>query len=85
MGDGPKDAVGATAVVGVGDIRTRADAVRALDRVCDFLAQNEPTNPAPLLIRRAQRIMTMSFLEIIQDLAPEAAGQVQNITGASQS
>jgi type VI secretion system protein ImpA len=84
MGDGPKDAGGATAVVGVGDIRTRADAVRALDRVCDFLAQNEPTNPAPLLIRRAQRIMTMSFMEIIRDLAPDAAGQVQNITGASQ-
>jgi len=85
-GDGAGEAGGsAAAIVGVGDIRTRADAVRALDRVCDFLAQNEPTNPAPLLIRRAQRIMTMSFLEIIQDLAPEAAGQVQNITGASQS
>jgi type VI secretion system protein ImpA len=84
-GDGPQDAGGgAAAIVGVGDIRTRADAVRALDRVCDFLVRNEPTNPAPLLIRRAQRLMAMSFMEIIQDLAPEAAGQVQNITGASQ-
>jgi type VI secretion system protein ImpA len=84
-GNGPQDASGGGAtIVGVGDIRTRTDAVRALDRVCDFLAQNEPTNPAPLLIRRAQRIMTMSFMEIIQDLAPEATGQVQNITGASQ-
>ncbi|MEO8345035.1 MAG: type VI secretion system protein TssA [Betaproteobacteria bacterium] len=74
---------GAGGVVGVGAIRTRADAVRALDHVCDFLAHNEPTNPAPLLIRRAQRIMTMPFMDIIRELAPEAAGQVQNITGAS--
>ena len=76
---------GAAGVVGVGHIRTRADAVRALERVCDFLAQNEPTNPAPLLIRRAQRIMTMPFMDIIRELAPDAAGQVENITGASQS
>jgi type VI secretion system protein ImpA len=76
---------GAPAVVGVGQIRSRADAVRALERVCDFLAQNEPTNPAPLLIRRAQRIMTMPFMDIIRELAPDATSQVENITGASQS
>jgi len=81
----PGAAAGAPAVIGVGEIRTRADAVRALDRVCEFLAQNEPTNPAPLLIRRAQRIMTMPFMDIIRELAPDAAGQVENITGASQS
>jgi type VI secretion system protein ImpA len=54
--------------------------------VCEFLARNEPTNPAPLLIRRAQRIMTMPFLDIIRELAPDATGQVETITGAgSQS
>jgi type VI secretion system protein ImpA len=66
---------------GTGDLRTRDDALRALDRVCDFLARSEPTNPAPLLIRRAQRVMTMPFMDIIRDLAPDAAGQVAMITG----
>lgn len=75
----------ARATVGVGEIRSREDAHRALERVCEFLARNEPTNPAPLLIRRAQRVMTMPFLEIIRELAPEAAGQVENITGSSQA
>ena len=85
-GDGTPGGGGdASALIGVGDIRTRADAVRALERVCDFLARNEPTNPAPLLIRRAQRIMTMPFIEIIRELAPEAMGQVENITGANQT
>jgi type VI secretion system protein ImpA len=75
----------ARGAVGVGDIRSREDAVRALDRVCDFLERNEPTNPAPLLIRRAQRVMTMQFLDIIRELAPDAAGQVESITGARQA
>ena len=66
----------------VGELRSREDALRALDRVCDFLGRNEPTNPAPLLIRRAQRIMTMPFMDIIRELAPDATQQVQTITGA---
>ncbi len=66
---------------GIGELRSRDDALRALDRVCDFLARSEPTNPAPLLIRRAQRVMTMPFMDIIRELAPEAASQVAMITG----
>jgi type VI secretion system protein ImpA len=65
----------------VGDLRSREDALRALDRVCDFLKRNEPTNPAPLLIRRAQRIMVMPFMDIIRELAPAATPQVETITG----
>jgi type VI secretion system protein ImpA len=79
-------AAGAAATGGgsipVGDLRSREDALRALDRVCDFLNRNEPTNPAPLRIRRAQRIMTMPFMDIIRELAPDATGQVETITGA---
>ena len=79
------DGAATRGVVGVGEIRSRDDAIRALERVCDFLVRNEPTNPAPLLIRRAQRVMTMPFLDIIRELAPEAAGQVESITGTSKA
>ena len=48
-----------------------ADAHRALERVCEWIERNEPSNPAPLLIRRAQRLMSKSFIDIIRDLAPE--------------
>ena len=63
----------------------REEALRALDRVCEYLERNEPSNPAPLLIRRAQRLMTMNFVDIIRDLAPESLGQVELITGARQT
>jgi type VI secretion system protein ImpA len=76
---------GAPATVhGVGDIRSREDALRALDRVCDFLGRSEPTNPAPLLIRRAQRLMTMPFMDIIRELAPDATSRVESITGVTE-
>jgi type VI secretion system protein ImpA len=72
-------------VVAVGEIRSRDDAHRALERVCEFFARNEPTNPAPLLIRRAQRVMAMSFVDIIRDLAPDAVHQIENIAGTPPS
>ncbi len=65
----------------VGAMRSRDDAIRLLDMVCQYLERNEPTNPAPLLIRRAKRLMTMDFMEIIRDLAPDSLTQIQTIAG----
>lgn len=64
-----------------GPLRSREDALRLLDRICEFIERTEPSHPAPLLIRRAQRLMNMSFVEIIRDLAPDGLGQARNIAG----
>jgi len=71
--------------VAVGAIRNRGDAARELGRVCEWIERNEPSNPAPLLIRRAQRLMDKNFLEIIRDLAPDGLGQVERIAGTEAS
>ncbi len=60
---------------------SRADVVRELDRLCDWFERHEPSHPAPLLLRRAQRLMAMSFLQIMEDMAPGAIEQVQTIAG----
>lgn len=70
---------------GSGQVRSRQDAISTLDRVIAYLEQTEPGNPAPLLIKRAQRLIGVSFLEIMSDLAPEALGSIENITGRSAS
>ncbi len=76
--------VGAGAAGGAtGGIRTRADAARELERVCEWLERSEPGHPAPLLIRRAQRLLNMSFLEIIRDMAPGGLDQIQTLMGPS--
>jgi len=79
----PDIATASGAVAAPGALRNRDDVVRTLDRVCEWIERHEPTNPAPLLIRRAQRLMSKSFLDIIRDLAPDSIGQIENIAGPS--
>ena len=68
-----------------GAIASREDAIRALDRVCEWIERNEPSNPAPLLIRRSQRLMSKSFIDIIRDLVPDGLNQIEKLAGTSQS
>lgn len=65
----------------VGTIASRDDAVRAIGRICDWIERHEPSNPAPLLLRRAQRLMNKSFLDIVRDLAPNGVDQVEMLAG----
>lgn len=64
-----------------GAVRSREEALRALDQVCEWLQRSEPTNPAPLVIRRARRLMTMNFLDIVRDVAPSGIDQVLSLIG----
>ena len=64
-----------------GGVHSRADAVRAIDMVCDFLERTEPTNPAPLLLRRAKRLIDQNFLQLMKDLAPGSLADVARIMG----
>jgi type VI secretion system protein ImpA len=66
------------------EIRSREDAVRMLEKICEFIERSEPTNPAPLFIRRGQQLMDKSFVEIIKDLAPDSLGQIKQITGLDE-
>ncbi|MBB3293163.1 type VI secretion system protein ImpA [Mitsuaria sp. PDC51] len=74
-------AVVAGAVAAPGTIASRDDAVRALQRVCEWIERHEPSNPAPLLIRRAQRLMSKSFLEIMRDLNPDGVHEIEKLAG----
>ena len=65
----------------IGVIQSREEAVRLLDKICEFIERTEPANPAPLFIRRGQRLMTKNFVEIIQDLAPDSLAQIKQLTG----
>ncbi|MDA7418783.1 type VI secretion system protein TssA [Xenophilus arseniciresistens] len=68
-----------------GEIQTRQDALQMLDRVIAYLERTEPGNPAPLLIERAKKLIGVSFLDIIANLAPDAMSTIENVTGAQRS
>ncbi len=81
-GNGSVDPSQPTPAAGMrADIRSIDDAVKVLDRVCDFIDRTQPSHPAPLLLRRAQRLMKMTFVEIIADMAPESLGTIKQLAG----
>jgi type VI secretion system protein ImpA len=74
---------GAGAAHSMQEIRSGEDAVVVLKKICDYFARNEPSSPVPLLLRRAQRLISKSFLEVIADVCPDAMKQVEMIGGVS--
>ena len=64
-----------------GEIHSTDDVVRVLDLICAYYQRVEPSSPVPLLLRRARGLVRKSFMEIIQDLNPEALHQIQVISG----
>jgi type VI secretion system protein ImpA len=68
-----------------GEIRSREDVRRALQRVCEYLERHEPSNPASLFARRAERMLGMGFLDIMQELSPDTMSHLQMLTGAIRS
>jgi type VI secretion system protein ImpA len=67
-----------------GSLSSREDVIRSLERACEWIERNEPTNPAPLLIRRSQRLMTKNFVDIIRDLVPEGVAQIEKLAGSGK-
>ncbi|MBL8473013.1 MAG: type VI secretion system protein TssA [Rhodocyclaceae bacterium] len=74
---------GGVAVSAPGRIASRSDAKRMLEQVCQYLEQAEPGNPAPILIRRAIRVIDKSFMDVIRDLAPDAISHIELLAGTN--
>ena len=64
-----------------GDIVSREDVVRALDKISSYFERHEPSSPIPLLVERCKRLVSMSFLEIVSDLAPDGLKQAHLVVG----
>lgn len=62
-------------------VQNRDDVHRALERVCAYLERHEPSNPASLFARRAQRMLSMPFLDIMRELSPDSVSHLETLTG----
>lgn len=65
-----------------GEIRSRNDALAAIEQACRYFERHEPSSPVPLLLRRAQRLAPKTFLEIIEDVCPGGMAQVVAVGGS---
>ena len=67
-----------------GEIRSRDDAIRVLDRVSEYFRKNEPSSPVPLLLQRAKRLISKDFMEILRDLTPQGVSEAEMIGGVDR-
>ncbi|PIE83134.1 MAG: type VI secretion system protein TssA [Candidatus Contendobacter odensis] len=65
----------------VGDITSREDAIRTLDKICEYFERYEPSSPVPFLLKRAKSLVTKDFIEILNDLTPTGIEQANLIFG----
>lgn len=76
-GGGAAGAVSASSAA----VNSRADVVRLLDNICEYYSVQEPSSPIPLLLRRAQRLVEKSFMEILADIVPDSVNQAKIVSG----
>jgi type VI secretion system protein ImpA len=82
--DGAADSGAGDAGLSSGVVKSRQDAIRALDAVADFFRRTEPSSPIPLFLARAKRLVSKDFLEVLADIAPEAVAQARAAGGLKQ-
>ena len=62
-------------------VNSREDVVHSLDLVLNYYRDNEPSSPVPLLVARAKRLVSSSFIDAIKDLAPGGLKDLQTVAG----
>jgi type VI secretion system protein ImpA len=62
-------------------VTSRAQAVLMLKKGAEYFQTQEPNSPIPILISRALRFSEMSFIELIEDIMPDALPRGRDILG----
>ena len=62
-------------------VSSRQDAQFLLEKICQYFERHEPSHPAPLFIRRIQKLMNLNFYEIMRDISPESLDRLDNLVG----
>jgi type VI secretion system protein ImpA len=64
-------------------LASRADAVRILQQVAEFLRKAEPSSPAPMFVDRAIKLLQMDFNAIVKELMPDSKDRIEMLGGIS--
>lgn len=68
-----------------GEIDSREDVVRQIDRLCEYYRRHEPSSPVPMLLRRAKRLVSKDFMEIVRDLTPGGVAEAELLSGIEKA
>lgn len=67
--------------LGHSPIRSRQEVILLLDQVLEYFQQYEPSHPAPILLRRSQKMIGMDFAAIVEELLPESLMLLTQLSG----
>lgn len=62
-----------------GGINSREDVVRAMDAIASYYARKEPGSPVPFALRRARDWVSLDFLEVLEDIAPNSLDEAKRV------
>lgn len=62
-------------------IDSRKDINLLLEKINMYFEKNEPSHPAPLFIKRMQKLLNLNFYEIMQDISPESISRLEALVG----
>lgn len=66
-----------------GSVRSRDDVIRTLDKICEYYRQVEPGSPVPYLLRRAQKLALMNFVDAMLELSLASPDQLRPAMGSA--
>jgi type VI secretion system ImpA family protein len=59
-----------------GRIDNREDVLRAIDAIGDYYQRREPSSPIPVALRRVRGWVSLDFMSILKDIAPNSINDV---------
>ncbi|MDR3356751.1 MAG: type VI secretion system protein TssA [Spirochaetaceae bacterium] len=65
-------------------VSSRSQALLMLKKGAEYFKNQEPNSPIPLLVNRALRFSEMSFIELIEDIMPDALPRGRDILGVKE-
>lgn len=68
-----------------GGINTREDVIKAIDAIALYYRQKEPGSPVPLALRRARDWVSLNFLQVLEDIAPNSLDEARRVLGNGRS
>lgn len=67
-----------------GEVLSREDAALMIGKICTYYERNEPSSPIPVLLQRVKRLISMDYLEIMNELTPDAVAQAKALAGIKE-
>ena len=62
-----------------GRVESRDDVVKAIDAIADYYQRREPASPIPIALRRVRGWVSMDFMEVLRDIAPNSVSEAGTV------